>query len=544
MGVRFLYYSSNFAIPFLWCGYLTISYLTIRTIISNSSISQNLLSIIIYSLSIHLIVPLVQPIGVVWDHDALYTAQAVQLITRRESWVPGIGSDVSRDIYSKYPVLLLIEASLHYVTSIDLNLIQQYLMLIYSPLYLIGVFVFMKKATGDSHLAIFSTFLYATNPEIEFLTTYTSYQGLGYVFAMLVFLSFYGKHPKSVCIFLIFSSILALTHHWASYNVIAFLVIVTIFLHKSKGKSITFNMPIWYGYISFLVIMVASWHMFVGVYTIQWHVGVLSDLLQSILHLHTAIEGELTYSFGPRRPFIELFFNYLGLITFVCLGLVGSITSQKRRQKLESYMFLFGLSISFANYFIFPWHLFPFSVGMRTRIFDYAYLYMVPASIVGAFQIRSFLSRKLGKNEIYVFLILILLLTPPTIINFPKQYYSFNVGEIKKGLETGHIGSTEWMETSQWFIDFVPVETGILGGTIARNFIGAIATRDVDVEYLPDFLNSVSSRYHKQSYVVVIHKTILDLQGDRVFNFTLEDMHKLQNYLNLLYNTHYILIYA
>ena len=545
IGVRSLYYSS-LSVPFFWCGYLSISFLTILNIVSNSSINQKLLGIVLYSLSLHLFIPFVQPVGIVWDYDAIYTSQAVRQIMEQKTWVPGVGTGAARNFYSNYPILPLLEVCLSYVTSIDVSFIQQYLMLFFSPLFLTGIFLFMRKATGNLDLAILSTFLYATNPLIETLTTYVAYQGFAYVFVPFVLLFFSGRWRKSAYLFVIFSITLALTHHWSSYNLIAFLVVVTIFLYISKRKSVNFSMPTRYQSIMFLVVVVASWQIFVATFTIGRNVGVLSGLFQGLLQLHTAIEGEFTHSFVRAEGlFIESFFNYVGLATFVCMGLIGGITSLKNKQKLEEYLFVFGIGISFINYFVFPWHLFQFPPGMRNRLLDYAYLYTVPAAIIGAYQLRRFLSRRIGKNGIYILSLLFLLLTPSTIItSFDRHYFTFSPQEERKGYPLIHVNSTQWMEASQWVTVFVPPKIRILGDGSAKNYIGGLATREVDVMHLLDFLDDVKLGPLDQGNLVVFRYKILELGGDKYFDFTAEDLNKIQAHLNLVYTNQYIYLYC
>lgn len=549
LGVRSLYYS-RLSVPFFWCGYLSISFLTIRNITSGSSINQKLLGIILYSLSLHLIVPLVQPIGIVWDQDAIFTGQVVQLITEQKNWVPGAGTGAAAEFYSNYPLLPLLEVSLNYVTSIDVYLIQQYLMLVYSPLFLTGVFMFMRKATGNSDMAILSSFLFATNPFFEFVTTITAYQGLGYVFAFFALTLLDSRRRQKIYLFLIFSFALSMTHHWSSYNLILFSVLLAVFFRLSKGKSVCFNVQTRHRLVLFLAVAVASWTIFIAAYSLSLHADMLSELTQFMLQFHTAIEGELTHPFGPRGALIERFFNYLGLATFICLGLYGSITSLRRKRKLEAYLFFFGMAGSLLGYYIAPWQFVGVNTDIRNRLLDYAYLYAVPAATLGIWQLgsvrarashglrrnpKNFLSRKCRTKGIYVVFILLLLLTPSTIIaSFPKNYYTADVPLTAWSID--FIDSSKWMEATLWIRRFIPPGTPIWSSIIFDKYIEGIGRRPT--ENLPDLLHQFPSPLE----VVVIHNLWVKL-GDVAINFTVQDMEKIRANLNLVYNDGSIEIY-
>lgn len=537
LGVRSLYYS-RFSVLFFWCGYLSISCITVLNITSSSSINKKLLSIVLYSFSLHLIIPLVQPVGVVWNPDAVFTTQAARLIMEQKTWIPGAGTGAARTHYSNFPPLPLLEVYLSYITSIDVSLVQQYLMLIYSPLFLTGVFFFMRKVTGSSDMAILSAFFFATNPIFEYFSGYTAYQGLAYVFVAFILVSLCGIQRRWAYLFLVFSIALAFTHHWSSYNLILFLVLVAVFFHLSKWRSVRFNMRIRRLSVLFIIVIVASWLVFIAAFTLTEQADTLRELMESLANLHTAIVGELTYSFGPKGLPIERFFNYLGLATFVTFGAYGSFISLKERRRLEAYLFIFGTGISFLNYFVFPWHLFLTSSGGRVRILDYAYFYLVPAAVVGALQLRGLLSKRSTKG-IYVFAVLILLLTPSTVITmYHRFYYTAHTPYELKGLNP-NVATLEWMATARWVGLFAPPKIPILGGIMAWMYVGATAMREVDFVQLPNFLNQLASGNSEPEEtwrIVVIDNAMLRLGGDLFFDFAAENYNMAEAHLNLVYD--------
>ena len=533
LGVRFLYYSRISSL-FFWCGYLFISYITILNITSNSSNNQKLFSIIMYSLSIHLIVPLVQPVGVVWDSDAIHAAQSAQLITEQKIWIPGIGTGSAKKFCSYYPSLPLLETFLNYLTSIDVPIIQQYLMLIYAPLFLTGFFLFMRKAIANSDLAILSTFFYATNPVLVFMTTYTAYQGLGYILMSFI-LALYIRPKKRITISLSYflSIILILTHPLSSYNLIFFFVIVSIFSYISKQKSVNFNIHVKLSFILFLLVSLASWLIFIAI--VSSHADTMLELIQSLLKFHTAIEGELLHLHGSKGSFFERFFNYIGLAIFVCLCLIGGVTSWRVKRRLEFYLSIFGISIGFIVYYILPTHL--HDRDFRYRLLDYAYLYLIPAAVIGALQIGSILSHKFRGKGLYVYTILILLITPSTIITLiPEPYYTAHPPLTKSN--DVFLYSMEWMATAQWVGHFVPSNIKISGYGFTH-YISGVARREINRTYFLDFISHYGSTLTDQNFLIVIDNTILKF-GSAQFNFSVEDLKWIQSDMNLLYNNYHI----
>jgi len=535
LGVRFFYFSA-LSVPFFWFGYLTLSLLTILSISSKSSVGQKLLSVFVYSLSIHFIVPLIQPVGVPLDHDALYTVQAVRAV-QKGHWIPGQGTG-DANLYSLYPILLLTEVFLCHVTGVDVFILQQFLMLIFSPVFLMGMFLFIKKTTGDSDLAIISTFFFATNPIINAMTSKTAYQGLGYVFVSLVLLLFSFKSKKGVFLFLVFSTVLAMTHHLSSYNAIFFLIVVTFCVGILKTKSTNFNMQTNNGKLLFLIIVVASWTMLVAVSMASGYINVISALLQGSLHLQTAMAGELTGSFvGESASLIDKFFEYLGVAVVVCFGLLGSIASLTRRVKFEVYMFLVGIGISLLSFFVLPWQVFGGSRELRSRVLDWAYLYLVPATVIGAIWFKDSVLQRIGKSGLYIFVLVLLLLTPATILaGLPKLYYTGSSPLERSNF--GLVDGSKWLATAKWISQFIPVKTVIWSGGVGENYIsGAYGRVTEPFEYFFDQFSSYSSG------AVVIHNLMISI-GGLSYNLTLADLQRIQARLNCVYNDGPIGIYT
>lgn len=535
IGVPLLY-ESQLSVPFFWTLYIVISLITAFATVSAGSTNLRLLAILIYSFSLHLIIPLVEPVGITWNHDELFSTQAIKLIMSNNVWIPGAGTHVVREAFSYFPGLFIVEAAVSFVSGIDISLIQQYFMLIYSPLFLSIFFLFMKKATDNSNLALIGTYFFATNPIFEYFSAHNAYQGFGYVLVAIILLVSLRRIKEWRYMFLIFSFVLVISHLWSSVILTAFLGVLWILRHLFKEKGIASSVVVNISDILLLVVLFFCWQIFIATTVLYDKADIIVTIFTQLTNLQTAIHGELQFAYGLKGTLNEMFFNYIGAATFLFLGLYGSIICFRNKMKTEAWLFLLGGGVNFINFFIVPWHLVG-SVGIRRRIIDYAYLFVVPAAVIGSLRFKTQILSKFKKKGIYLFTFLLFLLTFTTILMaYPQFYYTkYADKHLDKPPNTWY-HTEQWVSSANWVNHFVDSGTTIFGGAVAQDHIGSITIREIDTKHLKESLYESGLN---NTRLLVIHDMILKYGGDVLFNFTKTDYETALSF-NLIYDNSYV----
>lgn len=537
LGVKNWYYS-DFAVVFFWTGYFVICLLAVLNMIFNPSTWMKLLGIVVLTVSVQLLIPLNQPFGIPLDNAALFTSQSATNIVQQNHWVLGAGVGDAMKKYSNYPILLLLEVSLSFVTSIPVLVISQYLMLVYMPLFVIILFCFFKKVTGNSDLAVLASFLFATNPIVWALTGITAYQGLGYIFVALALLSFSSKSRRYAGLFCLFSIILAMTQPLSSYNLILFLLFSAVCLYALKSRSADFHLPVKGYSLLFLVIVVASYQAIVATSTVHLFFSFLSTAISSTIgHFQTGIVGSTSLS-SQSGSIVGTYLEYLGVAVISIVGLLGSVVSLKRGHRFESFLFIFGIGLSAASYFLPSWQVFGQGSTGQGRFLDYAYLYLIPPALLGIVEFKNIVSRKYSRLGYFAIVMVFLMLVPSTVIGgLPQPYYTANSPLTPNNLSL--LDGSQWMATGGWINQNLPSNYNIWCSSIGTNFIEGVYGKTT--QGLAYFLQALPSNSTGSNAVVVQYLSI-GIE-DINYNLTQSNLETLQTTMNCVYSNGQIGVY-
>ena len=419
-----------------------------------------------------------------------------------------------------YPGLELLAVSMKSITNLSLFSTAILLVGLIHSLLLVFIFLLFEKITSSTQIAALGALIYTSNLNYFTFSSFFSYESLGIFLAALLALLLSEKSYKANdTLFFSFLSLLTLsalviTHHFSSYMVLLFLIIlVLVRFCKNLVSKRSIDKKSYLNFTLLTATLIFGWVMYVASISVEYLGGILTDRIKRIVEF-SIFTGNRELFWQSPLPNYEVFINkYLYIPLILLFSWIG-IYFIHREKKLPN-TFVYAL-ITYGPVLFF------FSLPLiLTGSADVAYrswtFFFVGVSFVVAYATNRMIRQRKFLIKTFAFIAVILILVS-----------GISLGDNPSGRFLGSVNlvsgptamTSDVIYASNWFEEEIGRYNNILGDLTIQWVFGGYGVQNITTSeawsiFFPKTINNTVInilKIHNIEYIIV-DKRITEFLG-------------------------------
>ena len=456
LHVRFLGAAFSNDVIFLWLPILAMGFLAASSALLSDG-SFPLASIMILSVTLHMITAVAQPDGILWGYDPAFHFQLLQYTSYSGHWqIPFLQGWDAAYAYSYYPNSDILWLTVQSITSLAVVSTIKFYPVIVNNLVLVFLYLLLSRTIGlGSRVGSLGALVFALNPIFH-----AKYSGIAQetyaviLFSLVIAYSMSTSHQTkrgsskrsvfAVVALAVFG--IALGHHFTSYMLVLAVIVPTIVVYGIMRRA-----PVRQGVMLLTTIIPLVWLIFIGTYFLEGHIATLLQALQSLEFVAWQVGRSSQYFSGYYssqtianltivRNVLLAGFTFLGFL--YCLAKLGF---RLRSPVLRPFVVDLPVAYTVAAFLVFSGVTFVSFFGTRVwgasqpmdlmvRPLNFAFFFIAPLAALGIlksvhlveeFLLRLFRRLSLRSRQVLrasVALLLIAVFLPSCLVQAQPRY--------------------------------------------------------------------------------------------------------------------------